>query len=311
MSANPASIAKTLPSVDLDEYFDRLFPDELFQASSDPDDNAIEQFILYVNGDMFSGKSNTSKLVVNQAVKHYGRGNVAVTSANARDFASMIHAKWEKKFCQILLVKDATKVVIPDSVLADFFTIRHIMKERTGLREGICVIVFETHRIQGTPLDTRTNYAGVLLTSAPLAKWDRDFYRNEYGIGKAELNLLSAAKEKREKGWLLITRENTFLGAAKIPRLSFATKVREIKGDEEIQVSNGKKGNPTTSVPVPRKETLLLLGMVLFPWLTVYVGIHYPGTNLLVLIALGVVLPTSYGLARFSRWLKSFRARRG
>ncbi len=216
-----------VPEVDLEKYFNQLFPAELFQASDDLDDNAIEQFILYVNGDMSSGKSNTAKLVVNEAVKHYGRRNVAVMRANAHDFALMLQAKWEKKFCQILIIEDATKVVIPDSVLADFFRIRHIMKERTGLREGVCGIVFSTHRIQGTPLDTRTNYAGVLLMSAPLAKWDRDFYRNEYGIGDSELELLKVAKAKREKGWVLVTRRIPLLARQKF--LDLASQRKYVK----------------------------------------------------------------------------------
>jgi len=98
---------------------------------------------------------------------------------------------------------------------------------------------------------------------------------------------------------MLVTRENTFVGATKIPRLGFATKIREIRAPE-VQVDNGKHQKVSQVPQIPLKENLLLVAMILFPWFAVYLVLRYPGTNLLAIVVLSAFLSIGYVGARFS-----------
>jgi hypothetical protein len=319
-----------VPEADLDYYFDRLLPRVLPEASSDdPADCAIKKREIYVVGREDRGKNNVAKLIVNEAVRRYGKSRVAVDQAEAKDFGVMMRTSWQQnKDIQVKICNDATKVGIPDEDIHLFFRLRHEMQERTGFREGLCATILLTHRIHSTPAAMHdAGYDSLLILSPPAkGSWDWNFLKNLVG----EDALLELGKRDREgqmdpsgekKGWMLVLYEDEFLGITKIPRLSFATKVREIKGDRETSVDSGVKVGRGPG-PVPLKESLILnlmlLGMILVPWLYIYLVIRYPAITLnnpvltrdLPIIVLSAFFSVGFVVVRISRWLKEFRAKR-
>ena len=309
---------KRVPEADLDYYFDRLLPRVLPEPNPDDEaDCAIKQRHVYILGRQERGKNNVAKWIENEAAARYGKKRLSVDLADAENFGVMLRSKWQHRDIQFKVINDATEVCIPHEDVHSFFKIRHEMEERTGFRSGLCITLMLTHRIHNTPASMREGGYDSLLILSPPAKgsWDWNFLRNL--VGEAALIQLQKRDVEAQldpsgekKGYMLVVYEDKFLGITKVPRLGFATKVREIRAPE-IQGGN-EKNHKISQVPqIPLKENLLLVAMILFPWLAVYLALRYPSTNLLALLVLSAFLSIGYVAVRFSRWLKFKTKKKG
>jgi hypothetical protein len=310
---------KHVPEADLDYYFDRLLPRDLPEADpQDETDCAIKKRHIYILGREDRGKDNTAKWIENEAASRYGKKRVSVDLADAQDFGVMLRTKWRHTDIQFKMINDATEVSIPSEEIHSFFTIRHEMMKRTGFRSGLCATVMLCHRIHNTPASMREGGYDSLLILSPPAKgsWDWNFLKNL--VGEAALKELQKRdieaqldSSGQKKGYMLVIYENEFLGITKIPKLRFASKVREIEASEtqlDGRLANGRQ-NVNVQVPVPLKEKALLLAMTLFPWLAIYSIIRYPYAYLAI-VGLSAIPSAGYVAARISRYLKKPRRKK-
>ncbi len=267
------------------EYLDALLP-ELPLPKSMGKDNAIEPRILYLVGGQDRGKTNDTLDIVNSVAELFGARNLFVQRALAEHFDLISTSKWERKSGQVIMVEDLTGVTIPKETLVDFFRYRHIMFERTGLREGLCLIIFCCHRLYETPLSFRSEYDGLHILSAPTNRWDRDFVESVVGedglqfldnidangfcaICKISFNNREAAREHqtetghntktRQRGPVLLVLRNTFLGMAMVPRIrACVVPIHDITPKDDLVAKNNKLQRQS-----PFREKVLLASILL------------------------------------------------
>jgi DNA helicase HerA-like ATPase len=299
---------KKIPQADMNYYFQRLFPPVLPTANPrDKYDIAIEQRHIYIYGKQGRGKTNVTKLIVNRAVEFYGSNNVSIQRTNAEYFGQILEGDWEKKPIQIIILEDATDIGIPKDQAAAFFRIRHKMFEKTGLREGLCLMVFCCHRLHETPIALRSDYDSLLILGAPMNDWDINFIESK--VGEESIKLLDDADERGEKGNIIVTYRRKFLGITKIPKLMFNVPIRDVDDPTPIQVPQTIKVHQEP--PLAHHgykirhcitERVLFALLLATPWLMAYAVLQNRTlSTALQTIEMGVAVSGAYIAVRFHR----------
>jgi hypothetical protein len=305
-----------IPTADMEYYFNRLMPRNFPTANpQDKYDVAIEQRHVYIYGKQGKGKTNVTKLLVNRAAELYGECNLSVQRANAEHFGRILTAQWEKKPIQIVILEDASDVEIPKYMLASFFRIRHIMFKKTGLREGLVIVIFCCHRLHETPIALRSDYDSLLILGAPMNDWDVNFVESK--VGEKSANLLEDAEERGEKGNVLVTYRRKFLGLWKIPKLMFNIPIRDMEELmqaeeqafaeqsewEEEESFSLKKLVVTRIIKRPRLESILFALLLIEPWLASYaVSRNTTLQTAMSAISCSLLLSGAYLWIRFEKW---------
>lgn len=166
---------------------------EKLPGSTGPGDNAIKQRTISIFGRQESGKSNTTRYVVEEALLQYGRNAVNVQVAKGEHFRELLEPDcWTKQPVQIIVLEDITFCKIDDDVLRDFFRIREIMQRNSERRDGLCIVLFTGHTFFQTPKSFRTNCDGLIALSAPWEEYDRNYLSRR--IGRDNLEFLEQAE---------------------------------------------------------------------------------------------------------------------
>ena len=204
-----------LSTISVSEYVRRLVPRDL-PKSLDREDNAIKLRTVLIFGREESGKSNTAQIIIDELKKTYGSKNVGSQWFQAENFRTALESKWPRKPIQILVCEDITNVKLTDDDAKDFFRMRHIMAERTGKREGLCVCIFTLHRFHDMPKSFRSDYDSLIVLSLPMNDWDFNFIANK--IMQDGVKILEQAEADEAHGQAIVSVRRHLLAVTEFPR---------------------------------------------------------------------------------------------
>jgi len=168
-----------------------LFPTTLRHARNGAD-NAIEYRNIMLLGSQGSGKTTTAQALAWSLGRKYGLGQTTFAIQIAGiDRLLSIPTKVPGK-CWLFVAEDITLAKIPKTDLNQFFQIRHLIEQHTGLREGMAVTMFNSHTFHGLDKNLRDTFNALIIKSVPTNPYDR-------GILKRYFNWLLL--DQFEKEW--------------------------------------------------------------------------------------------------------------
>jgi hypothetical protein len=215
----------TIQELTVDEYLQALLPRAL-PESLDDEDNAIKQRVLIVYGRQESGKSNTARVIIQGIKDLYGYKTVTARTVPAEDFRSILDSKWSARPVQVIALEDITDVELTEADARDFFRIRHIMADRTGRLDGLCVVIFTLHRFHDMPKSFRSDYDSLIVHSVPMNDYDYQFIENK--ITRAGVKMLEAAEIREEHGLAIVSVRRHLLATVQFPR--YIRRRRSLRG---------------------------------------------------------------------------------
>lgn len=204
-----------LQELTVNEYLQLLLPKEL-PESIDREDNAIKQRAILIYGRQGSGKTNTARIIVQGIKDVYGAKYVSVQWVEAENFRSVLESKWSNRPIQVINLGDITDVELSEDDAKDFFRIRHIMAEKTGRREGLCVIIFTLHRFHDMPKSFRSDYDSLIVHSLPMNDYDFNFIENK--ITSEGVRKLEAVEAQETPGLAIVSVRRHLLATIQFPR---------------------------------------------------------------------------------------------
>jgi len=166
------------------ELLDDMFPDKSIVVVEPPKGlpytpNMIIWRNILLYGGQGSGKSETVRGLVEEAVERYGEENVNVLEVKA----GMIEHAYQylnDKPIQIVFADDMTLVPQAKDSIHKFFRIRHHFMEQGSRHSGYILTIMGIHRYHGIPPELRTEFDFFLCRSYPTDKYDKDFFKNFY-----------------------------------------------------------------------------------------------------------------------------------
>ncbi len=132
-------------------------------------------------GHIGSGKTETVRAIVEEAVKKYGSENVNPVVSRNGDIVELLEYGMNDKMIQILIADDATLRKIKDSDIRKFFKARHVYKSLTGKSNGFILTIFNVHRFHGLTTELRTNIDMAIWKTLPTSPYDRSIVKKFVG----------------------------------------------------------------------------------------------------------------------------------
>jgi len=204
-----------LSTISVSEFVRRLVPRDL-PKPLDREDNAIKLRTVIIFGREESGKSNAAQIIIDELKKTYGSKNVDSKWFQAENFRTALESKWPRKPIQTLVFEDITNVKLTDDDVKNFFRMRHIMAERTGKREGLCVCIFTLHRFHDMPKSFRSDYDSLIVLSLPMNDWDFNFVSNK--IMQEGVKVLEQTEADETHGQAVVSVRRHLLAVTEFPR---------------------------------------------------------------------------------------------
>ena len=220
------SVDQKLPELSVWQYLQALLPSEI-PHSQDREDNAIKQRVILIQGSQESGKSNTARVIVQGLRGHYKARDVSVEWVSGENFKDILEMKWDRKQIQVKVVEDVTDCEISEIVARDFFRIRHVMAKKTGLREGLCVLIFTLHAFYDMPISFRRDYDSLIIQRLPMGKSDLQFV--EENIGPEGIKVLEEAEAEDSKGVAVVTVRRRLKAIVRFPRAARQRRLRQVR----------------------------------------------------------------------------------
>lgn len=118
--------------------------------------NNIIMYNALQYGHMGTGKTETCRSIVEQAVSYYGEENVNAVGSEG-DLNGLLLRGFDNKLVQIMVIDDATLARIDDDDIRNYFRIRHIYKEKTGKSNGFILTIFNVHRFHSIQTELRSS----------------------------------------------------------------------------------------------------------------------------------------------------------
>jgi len=159
--------------------------------------NSIDFRNIVLFGTPASGKTETARAIVEEAVKIYGKENVNATKCKSGELQGLLELGLNKKLIQILFADDIMLEKPDRYLMARFFSIRHTWLELTKRNYGLIVGILATHRFHNIFTALRTVFDALICREAPDNKYDRISIENY--IGKEAVKYLEGMKRKRRK----------------------------------------------------------------------------------------------------------------
>ena len=168
-----------LNTVDFADVLNLLFPVNL-RVPRGSDDNAIEYRNIMLLGSQGSGKTTTAQALAWMLGSKYGISNTVFGIQIARidrllDVPTKVLGK-----CWLLVAEDITLAKIPRSQINQFFQVRHLIQQYTGLREGMTVTVFNSHTFHGLEKNLRDTFDALIIKSVPTNPYDRSILKRYF-----------------------------------------------------------------------------------------------------------------------------------
>jgi len=156
-----------------------LFPSTLRKQTGDSD-NAIEYRNIMLLGAQGSGKTTTVQSLALALSENYGAKNtVFAIQVAGIDRLLSIPTKIPAR-CWISMRRRHHSCKAGKSQINRFFQVRHVIAEQTGLREGMCVTIFNTHTFHGLEKNLRDTFNALIIKSVPTNPYDRSILRRYF-----------------------------------------------------------------------------------------------------------------------------------
>ena len=182
-----------------------MFPnEELFKPGNHK--NRIKQIGIIIQGLTGSGKTTSAKNIIQNIYSYYGIHNCAAIYTNSLPLGTFLDKALEQYMrpVQVLIYDDATSVKVKPQEQRTFFSLRHLMQDKTMLLEGVIYTIYITHDWYALDKTFRRNALFTIFISVPrLDKYSRNEYKRFIGEQALdELDRLSfeAIKEDSKKG---------------------------------------------------------------------------------------------------------------
>jgi len=203
----------------MDDLSDKFYKDIMFQdleLKTNTINNNIKQIGIIIMGLTGSGKTTLAKNIVKGITDYYGIGNCATLYTNSLPLGLFLDKALEQspKPVQILVYDDATTVRVNSKDQRTFFSLRHLMESKTGLKNGVIYTIYITHDWYSLDRIFRRNALFTIFISVPMLD---KYSRNEYKrfIGEKPLNELSEMtfecikhNDKKGKGIIILPVNN-------------------------------------------------------------------------------------------------------
>ncbi len=175
----PQSPILDVPIPPIETIFEKLLPDSL-RVPRGPDDNAIEYRNVMILGSQGSGKTTLARVLALTLAHRYGNGNVlfALQVGGVRELLG--YATRQPSKVWILVGEDLTLARIPKQELAQFFQVRHLIQQNTGLNQGLAITVFNSHTFHGIDKNLRDTFDMLILKSVPTNPYDRSILKRYF-----------------------------------------------------------------------------------------------------------------------------------
>lgn len=161
-------------------------------------ENAIEQRHIMIYGGAGSGKTNTLMYIGECLKKFYRDLNVNIAWADA-DLEALFEQITDAQV-QLLCCEDMTRIKQPEEAIHKYFTIRHLVAEKTGRRWGLVVTAFTTHDLFGIqPKSLRTNVDLTIFLETPSDIYDIRIAKEM--LGEDLFNQLKEYEKMNGKGY--------------------------------------------------------------------------------------------------------------
>jgi len=287
----------------LEDFLNRFYPPLNQLVTGAARDNAVEQVAVAFFADQGSGKTNTCNWLAEQARQRYGANKVQIHYSRGADFKNSINQPWRKVPIHIFINDDLTAV--PDKELEatvpQFFQIRHIMHEKTGLNEGLVVNIFVGHIFHQINKSFRaTDF--YLFRSVPSNEYDYrvvQSYIGEDGVKALQESENQRLIDKTRRGDTFIVHKRQQLGMVRFPKHLGSNEIesrpRKLSREEKAWNKAAEKAqriNEKTDTSARRSSNLILTvagavgGWGLTAWmLSMLPKIPLTGSNLLLLLA--------------------------
>lgn len=242
-----------LQTIQVSEYIRKLMPRELPDALDD-EDNAIKRRKIIIFGGEESGKSNDAQVIIDELKRTFGAKNVGVIWFNAENFRVVVESKWPSKRIMVIVFGDSTAANMTDADAKDYFRMRHIMAERTGHYDGLCVSIFEVHSFYDMPRSFRKDYDSLIVLSLPMDDWDFKFIESK--ITPDGVQVLEQAEADETHGQAIVSVRRHLLAVTQFPRrqpkragpVSFLSRLPHLIGNR-----NPQPPKEATPKPEPQK----------------------------------------------------------
>jgi hypothetical protein len=211
----PVKTSEQLPTISVSDYVDHLVPREL-DSSLDDEDNAIEPRKVIIFGREKSGKSNDAQIIIDELKRIYGTKEVGAVWFKAENFREAIKGKWPSKKVMVFVFEDITDAGLSDADAKELFRMRHLIEERTGQREGLCMCIFTVHSFYDMPRSFRTDYDSLVVLSLPMNDWDFRFIQSK--ITREGVKVLEDAEETGARGKAIVSVRRSLLAVTQFPR---------------------------------------------------------------------------------------------
>ena len=178
--------------------------EELFKPGNHK--NRIKQIGIIIQGLTGSGKTTLAKNIIQNLYDYYGKDNCGATYTNSLPLGIFLDKALEQHVrpVQILIYDDATSVRVKPKDQRTFFSLRHLMQDKTFLLEGVIYTIYITHDWYALDKTFRRNALFTIFISIPrLDKYSRNEYKRFIGQqALEELDRLSfqAIKKDSMKG---------------------------------------------------------------------------------------------------------------
>jgi len=159
--------------------------------------NSIDFRNIVLFGTPASGKTETVRKIVEEAVKFYGKENVNATKCKSGELQGLLELGLDKKLIQILFADDIMLEKPDRYLIARFFSIRHAWLALTKRNYGLIVGILATHRFHNILPALRTVFDALICREAPDNKYDSIAIKNY--IGEEAIDYLREVKRKRRK----------------------------------------------------------------------------------------------------------------
>jgi energy-coupling factor transporter ATP-binding protein EcfA2 len=175
----PQSQILNVPPIPIETAFNHLLPDS-FRVPRGPDDNAIEYRNVMIMGAQGSGKTTLAQVLALALGRKYGMSNVTFASQVAGVRELLNYATKQPSKAWILVGEDLTLARVPKEDLNQFFQVRHLIQQNTGLNQGLAITAFNSHTFHGIDKNLRDTFDLLILKSVPTNPYDRSILKRYF-----------------------------------------------------------------------------------------------------------------------------------
>ncbi len=133
-----------------------------------------------IMGSQGSGKTTLARVLALTLTRKYGASNVtfALQVGGVRELLG--YATKQPSKAWILVGEDLTLAKVPKTDLSQFFQVRHLIQQNTGLNQGLAITVFNSHTFHGIDKNLRDTFDMLILKSIPTNPYDRSILKRYF-----------------------------------------------------------------------------------------------------------------------------------